>query len=197
MTAKQLPHTNLFDIPEMMPGAQPSANPAQRMEFEERCRRLHREEEEEAASRADRPVIASANATVDELALMFPSLDPDLVRVLAADAPTPQHAMETLLALVASSSEPSEPPLPPKDLPLSDMNLFPSLTDPDGWQVVSQSQFERDPDEELGSAWRDRAKAIASKPGPASASTSAPAALASKKEACQGKRKYSSRGTIF
>merc|ERR1711862_514775 len=95
--------------------------------------------------------------------------------------------METLLALVASSSEPSEPPLPPKDLPLSDMNLFPSLTDSDGWQVVSQTQFDRNPDEELGSAWRDRAKAVASKPGPQSASTSAVVAPASKKKPAKDK----------
>jgi len=116
---------------------------------------------------------SAAGATIDELALMFPSLDPDLVRCLAADAPTPGHAMETLLALVAASSEPFVPSLPPKDLPLGDINAFPSLTDGDGWEVVTQTALDRDPDEELGSVWRDRAKAVAAKPAPTPASTTA------------------------
>lgn len=188
MTTEQLPYANLFDIPELMPGAQPSANPAQRTEFEERCKQLHHEEE--SASRLDsRGVLArsTGSATIDELIGMFPSLDPDLVRVLASEGPTPQHAMETLLALVAASSEPTVPPPPPKDLPLSDMGAFPSLTDSEGWQVMSQTQFEKDPDEELGSAWRDRAKAVASKPGPPSANTSAVVGSTSKRRSSKDK----------
>merc|ERR1740138_2047403 len=97
---------------------------------------------------------------------MFPSLDPDLVRVLASEGPSPQHAMETLLAHVAA---------------------FPSLTDSEGWQVMSQTQFEKDPDEELGSAWRDRAKAVASKPGPSSANTSAVVGSTSKRRSSKDK----------
>ena len=30
------------------------------------------------------------------------------------------------------------------------MGAFPSLTDSDGWQVVTQTDLERDPDEDLG-----------------------------------------------
>merc|ERR1711976_811115 len=46
------------------------------------------------------------------------------------------------------------------------MEKFPSLVDADGWQVVSQQQFDRDPNENLGSAWRDRAKAAIPVPAP-------------------------------
>merc|ERR1719456_1590404 len=112
------------------------------------------------------------------------------------EGPTPQHAMETLLALVAASSEPAAPPVPPKDLPLGDMNAFPSLTDSDGWQVVAQSQLERDPDEDLGSAWRDRAKDVASKPPPASANTSAVVAPTSRRRAAREKEGYTPEASL-
>merc|ERR1711971_851181 len=46
------------------------------------------------------------------------------------------------------------------------MEKFPSLVDADGWQVVSQQQFDRDSNENLGSAWRDRAKAAIPLPAP-------------------------------
>merc|ERR1719247_976830 len=125
MTTEQLPRANLSDIPEMMPGAGPSANPAQRAEFEKRSRQLHQEDVEDYHARsgeaAQQRALSGVGTTVDELALMFPSLDPDLVRVIASDFPTPQHAIETLLTLVESSSEPTMPPLPPKDLPLEDL----------------------------------------------------------------------------
>lgn len=186
MTTEQLPRPNLFDIPELMPGASPSAGPAQRTEFEQRCRKLHDEEATESTERAAVAAARRGATSVDELALMFPSLDPDLVRVIAADFPTPQHAIETLLQLVESASEPTEPPLPPKDLPLEDLDLFPSLTDKEGWQVVDQKQFDRDPDEELGSAWRDRAKSAASKPAPRSSNTSATVAPNQKRRPAKG-----------
>lgn len=171
-TEQRLPRANLADIPELMPGALPSGNPAQKAEFEQRCKQLHHDAVAESTGRAAATSYSGTAATVDELATMFPSLDADLVRVIAGDFPTPQHAIETLLTLVASSSEPTEPPLPPKDLPLEDMDMFPSLTDADGWQVADKKQFERDPEEELGSAWRDRAKEAAPMPAPKSAWTS-------------------------
>mmetsp|Transcript_104747 Transcript_104747/g.182083 ORF Transcript_104747/g.182083 Transcript_104747/m.182083 type:complete len:276 (-) Transcript_104747:96-923(-) len=166
------PHVNLFDMPELMPGAQPSANPAQREEFEQRCRKLHDDAVAEEQTRAEvKREAAGSRATTSDLEAMFPALDAALVRTLAAEAPTPQHAIETLLALAAATAEPvaggeraASPP--PRDLGVEDMDKFPSLCDGDGWQVVSKQQLERDPDEELGNAWRDRAKAAASKPAP-------------------------------
>lgn len=159
----QLPQINLFDIPELMPGARSSATPAARTDFEQRCLKLHTDNiKAPSASHSG----SAADATVDELAAMFPSLDPALVQALASDAPTPQHAMETLLALAAAVTEPAVPPSPPKDLGIESTDAFPSLMDADGWQVASQHMFNRSPDEDLGSAWRDRAKAIANKPVP-------------------------------
>lgn len=105
-----------------------------------------------------------------ELAHMFPTLDADLVRAIASEFPTPMGALDALLALATSSSESSEPLPPPRALPLEEMDKFPSLTDADGWQVVPA--FERDPNEELGSAWRDRAQDAASMAPPKSASSS-------------------------
>lgn len=166
------PNVNLSDMPELMPGAQPSANPAQREEFEQRCRKLHDDAVAEEQVRAEvKREAAGSRVTTSELEAMFPALDAALVRTLAAEAPTPQHAIETLLALAAATAEPvagseraASPP--PRDLGVEDMDKFPSLCDGDGWQVVSKQQLERDPDEELGSVWRDRAKAAASKPAP-------------------------------
>lgn len=155
----QLPFVNLFDVPEMMPGARASANPAQRMEFEQRCRKLYEEELAEQLTRG-----SEAIPTVEALESMFPCLEPGLVKALAAEAPTAKVAMETLMSLVASMAEPARPCSAPKDLGLEDAEAFPSLLDADGWQVASHRQLERDFDEDLGSAWCERAKAIAAIP---------------------------------
>lgn len=160
----RLPEVNLFDIPELMPGAHSSATPAERMDFEQRCLQLHEVGME--PRHAGVTAATAADVTVDELEAMFPTLDPPLVRMLADDAGTPQQALETLLKLVAASAEPALPSPPPRDLGLEDTDAFPSLVDADGWQVVSQQLFDRNLEEDLGSAWRDRAKEIANKPAP-------------------------------
>merc|ERR1719440_1941364 len=117
--------------------------------------------------------VAHTAATVDELEIMFPKLDPALVRALAADAGTVQQAMETLLALSEATAEPQGPAQPPKDIGLQDADAFPHLVDADGWEVVSQRLFDHSLEEDLGSVWRDRARAIASTPAPPSAPTKA------------------------
>jgi len=172
------PSVNVSDIPELMPGANPKGTPAQREEFEQRCVKLHRDavyEESEAAR--ENAAAAGAGATVSDFEAMFPALDASLVRALVAEAPTPQHAIETLLALAAATAEPvagSEGPPrartpPPRNLGMEDLNKFPSLIDADGWQVMSRRQIELDADEDLGSVWRDRVKAAADKPAPKAA----------------------------
>merc|ERR1719198_111679 len=115
---------------------------------------------------ADVTPVPAVHVTVEQLEAMFPSLDAALVRVLAADASTPQQAMETLLALMAATTEAAAPALPPRDLGLDDIDAFPSLADADGWQISSRQLFDRDPEADLGSAWCDRAREIASKPEP-------------------------------
>lgn len=171
---QRAPEVNLFDMPELMPGARPSANPAQREEFEQRCRKLHRdaEKEEQQAATATH-VAAGGTAKPTDLEAMFPALDAALVRAICADSPSPQHAIDTLLALTAATSEPvagggtparaATPP--PRNLGVEDHEKFPSLVDRDGWQVANTRDFERE-EEDLGSKWRDRAKAVADLPAP-------------------------------
>lgn len=180
-----MPEVNLSDIPELMPGAHSSTNPAQRVEFEERCRELYAERMEEQHAGTPAP---ETGATVSELEAMFPNLDSALVQVLVADAATPQQALETLLALAsAASDEFLGPPLPSKDIGLQDLEAFPSLVDADGWQVSSQQMFERGLEDDLGSAWCDRAKAGASMPLPRQVAR-VPATLnVKKRSAKQGK----------
>eukprot|EP00933_Yihiella_yeosuensis_P054246 TRINITY_DN52639_c0_g1_i1.p1 TRINITY_DN52639_c0_g1~~TRINITY_DN52639_c0_g1_i1.p1 ORF type:complete len:277 (+),score=80.34 TRINITY_DN52639_c0_g1_i1:110-940(+) len=183
-------HLNLFDVPEMLPGARPNANPAQREEFERRSRLLHEQSLADEQERAQEVRVNSGSQlTVSELEAMFPNLEADLIRSLLADAPTPQHAVETLLALSAATADPgTEGPRaatpPPRNVGVEDHELFPSLTDANGWQVGTDKQFERDPDEELGSQWRDRAKAAKDMPAPKAtwASALAPKRRSTKKE---------------
>ncbi|CAJ1400295.1 unnamed protein product [Effrenium voratum] len=157
------PYVNLFDLPELMPGAQPSANPAQREEFEQRCRQLHRDEEKERLERQHEQSMTAAareQASVSELQAMFPTLDADLIRVIHAEAPTPQEAVETLLALSVDDDQPRAATPPPLDMGMDDHEKFPVLTDAEGWQVVSQKLIDGKKEEDLGSAWCDRAKAV-------------------------------------
>ncbi|CAE7761270.1 unnamed protein product, partial [Symbiodinium pilosum] len=106
---------------------------------------------------------------------MFPTLDADLVRSIYAEAQTPQDAVDTLLALTVAA-DPMEvplPTLPPLEVGMDDHDKFPALTDAEGWQVANQKLFDRDPEEDLGSAWRDRAKAAQHMPAPKAAVASA------------------------
>eukprot|EP00913_Durusdinium_trenchii_P035419 g33145.t1 len=129
---------------QLMPGAQPSANPAAREEFEQRCRQLHRDEEQERLEREyEKSMTAAAKeqASINELQAMFPTLDADLIRIIHAEAPTPQQAVETLLALAADAAPEGQAPVatpPPLDVGMNDEEKFPVLTDANGWQVVSQ-----------------------------------------------------------
>lgn len=172
--AARAPHVNLFDMPELMPGAQPKANPAQREDFHQRSVLLHREEERDRQAQvAEVRQASGAEITCVELQAMFPALDASLVAAILVDSRSPQHAIETLLALSEAAAEPgptneaARPTSPPpRNVGVEDHELFPSLMDADGWQVGSQRLFERDPDEEQGSVWRDRAKAAKDVPAP-------------------------------
>eukprot|EP00928_Gymnodinium_smaydae_P036757 TRINITY_DN2564_c0_g1_i4.p1 TRINITY_DN2564_c0_g1~~TRINITY_DN2564_c0_g1_i4.p1 ORF type:complete len:220 (+),score=52.21 TRINITY_DN2564_c0_g1_i4:102-761(+) len=181
--AASRPHVNLSDIPELMPGAQPSANPAQREHFEQRCIKLHAEEvEEKQAVAAENQAAAGAGpaSAGSGLESMFPNLDPALIRAICSDSPSQQGAIETLLALSAAAAEPHNgtiekaavPTLPPLNVGLEDHDKFPSLVDSKGWQVGCERQFDfaermaGGKDEELGSAWRDHAQTAGEIPAP-------------------------------
>lgn len=170
---------NLDDMPELMPGAAPGANSAQKEDFEQRCRQLYHNAEVVRASEAEHAHRASGGAArAADMEAMFPMMDPALVRSLFAEAPTPQHAIETLLALSAEMAEPvaggaparaATPP--PLDLGVEDQEKFPSLGGSSGSKanrprVRTASASADDIEEDLGSAWRDRAKAAAGLPAP-------------------------------
>jgi len=178
------PLVNLSDIPELLPGAQPNANPAQREEFEARCRKLHNEEEAERRKEARANNLAAGvgpPSASSELEAMFPALDADLIRAILADAGSTQRALETLLALSAATSDPSGleasaaasvPKLPPRNIGVEDHDKFPCLLDSDGWQAISTREIDRivggSDEEDLGGgcAWSERAKAAADLPVP-------------------------------
>lgn len=156
------PQMNTWDLAELMPGAQPSANPAQREHFEATCRKLYQQELEDEATSASRLQVAATNLTFDvaQLEAMFPTLEPALIHTMVADSRSLDHAVELLLTLAASMSEPVDChalAVPDRDLKLADGMHFPSLVDREGWEVFGNKHLEQD-SRDLGSAWRDRAK---------------------------------------
>lgn len=178
---------NFSDVPEMLAGARPGANPARRREFERQSSMLYKEEE---AQRTEEVVVvsrAAAEAACRDLEEMFPILDPALIHAVLAEAPSAQHAVESLLALSASSTEPvgrgagssaspgaagTEHLAPKWELGVQDHDKFPSLVDAEGWQVLPSVCFQAE-DEEPGSAWRDCARAAAKRPAPKRSSQTA------------------------
>mmetsp|Transcript_98512 Transcript_98512/g.317638 ORF Transcript_98512/g.317638 Transcript_98512/m.317638 type:complete len:273 (+) Transcript_98512:118-936(+) len=171
------PLLNSSDLPELMPGARPRATPAARSDFEQSCHKLHEQvakECREAAVAQQAPATAASPADAGgDLVAMFPSLDAELVQSLAAEASSQQAAIDTLLALVAALAEPgvvisvdstvagAAAPVP--NIGTEDHAKFPSLVDKDGWEVVGRQRLERNAEEleEVGSTWRDRARAAA------------------------------------
>lgn len=159
---------NFSDVPEMLPGARPGANPAQREQFERLSRRLYEEEAEERALETQASgVLSHADSSGKELEGMFPMLDLAVVKMLRAEAPSMEHAVGTLLALAAATTDLSNGDhvvdLPLRDVGIQDHNRFPSLIDADGWQVPAAHL---QADEDLGNRWRDHVKAAADKPAP-------------------------------
>jgi len=201
--ASQAPRVNLSDMPELMPGAQPGANPAKREEFQQRCRQLYREEEhEEHETREAQRAASGSGAGASELEAMFPLLDAGLVRAINAEGPTPQHAIETLLALNVAMAPGDEPRQhaaspPPRQLGVEDEAQFPTLTDSNGWQVVNHKQLEEEPKEDQGSEWRDRAKAAADIPAPRAAPPSSAPAWGAKQPQRRTKDKEEHEECLF
>lgn len=156
------PSVNLFDIPELLPGARPSANPAQRSEFEQRCRDVWNSQHQ--AIDDSLPDSQEPGLPFQELCAIFPKIDADVVRDVAEQAASLSDAIALLLTLASGDADEAPPPrAPPQDL--NDAEHFPSLLDAEGWEVVGRQQLEND-SKELGSAWCDRAKAVAARPAP-------------------------------
>jgi len=166
---------DLSDVPELMPGARPRASPAARYEFEQCCHKLHKQVAKEcqgvAVGLQVSATAASSAATGSDLVAMFPTLDAALVESLAAEASSPQAAIDTLLALVAALAGPgaganvdgarASAISPPRSIGTEDHVRFPPLVDRDGWEAVGHRWLEQSAEEpeEPGSTWRDRARA--------------------------------------
>jgi len=168
------------DAPELNPTA---ALPSER--FEAAVRRAELEEVQGAVAEGSAPMHEDFGAGDEvELELMFPGMDAALVRAIRTDAPSVQSAIETLLALSAAAAEPQgadqavprAPRLPPIDVGVKDHEKFPVMVDADGWQVANFDRVEAAAlEEELGSAWCDRAKAVADLPAPKAPAVPLPA----------------------
>lgn len=159
------PELNLSDIPELMPGAEPSANHAKRFEFEERCRALHREEVRDGEEAADLPASPTGKvAAIAELCACFPALDAALVRELVLEAPTVKQAVDTLLAIANVDRQGDDGGADDdRDLGVEDLGFFPSLSAKENLRAGEPPLCEGGP----GSNWCDRAKAVAAQPAPA------------------------------
>lgn len=178
------PELNAWDVPEFLPGAQCNANPAERDEFETRCKEVWRAEQEvenewrkeENKSRATRLA-----QNIETLIEMFPQLEASLIQNMYADCMDMDVVVAKLIALtsscsVSSSSEEKNPavsecrpttPPPAKELFNTERD-FPVLTTGEGWQVFSVKAVEEEMKGEEH-AWKDcaeRAKDLPSPPKP-------------------------------
>mmetsp|Transcript_114407 Transcript_114407/g.363616 ORF Transcript_114407/g.363616 Transcript_114407/m.363616 type:complete len:258 (-) Transcript_114407:196-969(-) len=156
---RQRASLNLSDLPELLPGARPSANPAHREEFETRCRKLY--EDEGSDRRAQRSVASVATASLcRELELMFPDLDAALIFEVCGDAVSVQSAIEILLVLSAAADTTTPaaatgaPGRQRAELGVEDHEKFPTLFHAEATEGIP------------GGAWCDRARAAAGLPAP-------------------------------
>jgi uncharacterized protein (DUF4415 family) len=183
MVFSRAPKVNLSDLPELLPVAG----------FGSRCNSLCLDELVEHCAEVCKKA-PSSGITSRDLVTMFPNLDAELIHALRAEDSSVERTMNTLLALSASISEPvngltakansrEAQKLPVRDLGVEDYNEFPALLDADGWQMLRMG-LQAD-EEELGSVWRDRAKAAVDK----QTEQSSKAAMACAPQRKQGKAK--------
>lgn len=151
------PELNLEDLPEVAVG--------DRACFESRSKHIHWHWNEDGCE-----TVPTEKRQPKEIERMFPSLDPTLVQALMREASSPEVGLNTLLALVSSLSDPACPQvqtaLPPRDLGVEDEISFPSLTDAEGWQIVSQAQLQNESGPNAGFDWAARAKVVSAEVRP-------------------------------
>lgn len=178
------PTLNISDVPEMMPGAIPSANSVARERFSQRCVLLWKETQEEYRQDSEARAVCKQHDDEEQLSQlnsMFPDLEPDLVWNISQESPSMQHAVDTLLALsaatdvgiadvragsatVASASE-STSTTSVGITNQHDASTWPALVGSDGWEVVNYQILQQD-EQDLGSAWCSAAKDAVSLPAP-------------------------------
>lgn len=138
------PKLNTWDIPEFLPGALPRATPVQRAFFEERSKKVFKnnlamDEIEAEASRERFEAELAEKLEEDILALreLFPTLQVEVIQetYLAADGEMELTINQLLILAQGTGNTPrSQPRGPPS---VTDDKEFPTLMDKDGWQVLS------------------------------------------------------------
>uniref|UniRef100_A0A7S4GPG0 CUE domain-containing protein n=1 Tax=Oxyrrhis marina TaxID=2969 RepID=A0A7S4GPG0_OXYMA len=127
--AAEKPFLNDWDLPELMPGALPSANSVERDLFERRCKKMWRQIEAEEARHLYRKQVeqdVTTVAEVCELQEMFPTVDAEIVQALYVEDHDMASCVDKILKLVGGDV-PTSPPMKP--LPeTSDASQFPSLS---------------------------------------------------------------------
>lgn len=164
------PTLNLSDLPELVPTSR-RRRPRLQEHLGQFGKRSVSVYQEDAHHQATGLTVGGhsidATIAVAELIAMFPSLDPQLMQAIVAEAPTVQLAMETLLALASALMEPL---VVPRDdpsqvgggpLPCARVEThehFPILVDADGWQVMGVHESSWHLVEIAECSWSDRAK---------------------------------------
>lgn len=189
------PSLNLYDIPEMMEGAQPSANSVARDRFNQRCRKLWEEGNEYASEACQN--FQYGNTAADrysQLEKMFPELDPELIWGMCQETTNVQQIADTLLTLSTSmassagstvadeaavgSSSGCESPertnsmMAVEQVPQNDGGAWPALLDSEGWEIVNYQALQQQ-EQDLGTAWSKTAKDAAHLPAPRPSHTTA------------------------
>eukprot|EP00746_Dinoflagellata_sp_MGD_P070331 gnl/MRDRNA2_/MRDRNA2_28797_c0_seq1.p1 gnl/MRDRNA2_/MRDRNA2_28797_c0~~gnl/MRDRNA2_/MRDRNA2_28797_c0_seq1.p1 ORF type:complete len:289 (+),score=57.35 gnl/MRDRNA2_/MRDRNA2_28797_c0_seq1:100-966(+) len=181
------PSLNLYDIPEMMAGARPSANSVERDRFNQRCRKLWEEGDEYASQACQNSQHGNTAERYSQLEKMFPELDPELIWGMCQETTNVQQIVDTLLALSVSmasnagnaasneaavgSSSACESPeciksrMPLETVPQSDGGAWPTLLDGDGWEIVNYQALQQQ-EQDLGTAWCKTAQDAAHLPAP-------------------------------
>jgi hypothetical protein len=181
---------NISDIPELMPGAMPSANSVERERFNQRCISLWKNTQDENGQRSEaqavcEPQCQDAAEHNSQLEKMVPNLDRELVWNICQETPNMQDAIDTLLALSAamstdvagstgtanhaginaSTSTMSVSIANQLEIDQKDDGTWPALVGNDGWEAVSYQALQQ-LEQELGSAWCNTVKDAAALPAP-------------------------------
>jgi len=169
------PSLNSWDVPEAMPGAQPGASTVERAEFERRCKNVWRENQQwEHANEVQKNQENNLDecqdeGAVSELMMAFPGIDESVIReVYLSHNSNATKAAESLIVLggqpLIQIRKKTEPPK------IESADMFPSLINPDGWEVVPHNWAEPEKNSAVPSR-RERAVANASVPAPKPVST--------------------------
>ena len=140
------PKLNTWDVPEFLPGALPRATPVQRAYFEERSKKVFQNnlvmDEIEAEASRERMQTELAEKLEDDMITLrelFPTIDTVVIQetYLTSDGEM-EPTINQLLILSQGTSTGNTPRSQPRGPPsVADDKEYPTLTDREGWQVLS------------------------------------------------------------